>query len=280
MLLFATITSLAAADADAGAWMQGKWMVVSMASKPATTGGTTNSSMTMKPKPGAVVMEIGPQAITTTVRMPPAGKTMKREAGYVVDQAATDSLTIRVTPKGPGGQATVTVVKRQGANLVLEDDRSTTILQPYDAALVAKQELLEQQGAKPVAAVKDQPLTGRIAGQDWTPIVCRRSRIQLDESGKHIRVEAATEASKGFAPGTKPKLMIKLPTTVGVYPLGPNFNITVFTPPSDNQVLVDGVLHVTKVSEGAIEFSLSAHDDEGNEVNGRMTADVSPLGEP
>jgi hypothetical protein len=130
--------------------------------------------------------------------------------------------------------------------------------------------------AKPAAA-KDQPLTGRVAGQEWTPIVCRRARAQFDESGKSIRVDASAEVIKSFAVGTKPKLMIKLPTAVGTYPLSATFSVTMFIPPHQNQVLHQGVIRVTTVSDTSIKFSIEASDDRGIEVAGGMTADITPL---
>ncbi|MBA3684079.1 MAG: hypothetical protein H0W72_02420 [Planctomycetes bacterium] len=281
-LLLLSVTALWAATdaAKPGAWIEGRWMVVSVASAPGAAGGGAKDNMTMRPKPGAMTIEFSATTMTSSFRKPPKGEVVKRASPYRIEQATADSLTMHVTGPGADAKATVVAVKRDGANLVLTDERSITTLQPYDEAAVAKQAALEQAAARPAAAVKDQPLTGRLGGNDWTPILCRRAHFQLDETGKRIRVEALAEKLEGFEPGTKPKLLLSLPTTVGEYPLSGTFNVTAFIPPSQNDVLVDGILRVTAVDDAAIHFSISAHDDEGNEINGVMVADISPLPAP
>jgi len=281
LLLLATIACLTGAE---GGWIQGRWMVTSIASKPAPGEPESTSGMTMTPEPGAMAIEITPTEMISTMRMPSGAEPRSYTSTYVVEQAAPERLTLRITrphPAGEGSTISHVQVERSGTGLTFTDERSISILQPWDAAAVAKHAAeVAAEGARPVAAIADAPLSGTINGEQWTPIVCRRSPFAMDEDGKQIRVQALAEKLVGYAPGTKPKLMISLPTTPGDYPLGPKLNVTIFTPPTKNQVLAKGMLRVVAVTDSTIEFGLSARDGRGNEVNGTMIADISPLPAP
>lgn len=280
LLLFISAPSLTAAE---GAWLEGRWMIVSVAAKPEAGGPGATGGMTMNPKPGTMLIEIKGLVMTTSMRMPPKGELRTFASTIAIEQATADSLTMRVTRpdmNGAPGAVSAMAVRRDGAGLVFTDARSVTTLQPWDEAAVEKQAAADVEDAKPAAAIEDRPLSGTVDGQPWKPIVCRRSHFQSEEGGERIRVNASEENLVGFDPGTKPKLILSLPKTPGDYPLGPNFNLTMFTPPSSNTVLVNGLLRVVTVSDTAIEFSVSARDGDGIEINGTMVADISPLPAP
>ena len=280
-LLLVTTVSLAAADAG---WLEGRWMVVSIGSKPAAGEPASTGGMTMEPEPGAMAIEIRGNEMISSMRVPARPEPHRFTSTYVVEQATPDRATLSVTrpnPRGGGSAVTKVLVERRGAGLILTDEHSVTTVQPWDADAVAKHVAeVAAEAAQPAAAIADRPLSGTVNGEPWSAIVCRRSPFPMEEDGKRIRVQALAEKLVGYAPGTKPKLMISLPTTPGDYPLGPKLTITIFTPPTKNQVLAKGTLRVISVTDSAIEFALSARDGRGNEVNGTMIADITPQPAP
>lgn len=273
LLLIATtlLGQLAAADLT----ITGKWMVTKFSSVPAQDEKTT-TKISAKCPPGALTIEIGDGTFTSTMAMFPGKKPSVQTMTYTVAERTADSLTILVkSRRNEAGEKTI--VRRDGAGLIMTDSANITTMVPYDAAAVEKERKRVEEGEKPADPLKDQPLAGHLQGAAWKPIVCRRSTFQFDQKGETIRVDVLAEKVDRNAADTLPKLILKLPIKPGDYPLGPTFNLTVVIPPSQNIPLTNGTLSVYKVTDTTIEFGLTARGEDGDVLNGKMSADVSPV---
>jgi hypothetical protein len=107
-------------------------------------------------------------------------------------------------------------------------------------------------------------------------VECKRSQFQSDSKSERVSVRVTADKPKSYQPSEKPALLVDLPTKVGEYPLSGLFNVTAFLPPSRNIALINGTLVIYQASDSSIEFGLTARGLDGNEVNGRMVADISP----
>lgn len=52
--------------------------------------------------------------------------------------------------------------------------------------------------------------------------------------------------------------------------------MTFVTPPSDNNISIDGVLNVTALSSTSVTFGILARAGTGNEINGTVTTQLCP----
>lgn len=259
-----------------GTWMAEEGWSKEPAGKAPANGA--NGKSRLRYPPGLLVIELGVGTMTTTFLKPPTMTPKVTVTTYSVVQASDTSVTILVVgaPEKDGKKVHIT---KDGTALIFIDDQSVTRMVPYDALAVAAERKRVEDGKKPADALKDQPLAGRLNGAEWTSSRARRSHFQFDDTKKTIRVNVTVDQPKGFEPSAHPSLILTLPIVPGEYPLSATFNVTRFVPPGSNTVIANGTLVVYRVTEAAIEFGLSARGEDGDVINGRMTADIRPVGD-
>lgn len=272
MACFCSLACLPAADLV----ITGTWMAQEISSGGGTGEGKSSGKFSMRCKPGFMTIEIGDGTLKTSLAMPSRPAEVKTST-YTVQSRSADRVAITVIdPTGKKPPKPTELVK-DGPGLTITGDGAVMKVVPYDAAAIAAEQKRQSDAEQPAEPLKDAPLSGHLGGADWTPVLARRSSFQFDKTGKRIRVEVTADKPKGFEPSAKSSLILNIPTTVGEYPLGNTFNITAYTPPSTNAMIANGILTVYSVSDTAIAFGLTARGEDGDVVNGRMTADVSPL---
>lgn len=259
----------------------GKWMAEESWSKePAgkAPAGAANGKSRLRYPPGLVVIDLSFDTMTTTFLKPPTMEPKVTTATYTIVQASETSVSILVVePLQKDGKKIF--ITKDGTALILADDHTVTRVVPYDPVAVAAERKRVEDGGKPADPLKDQPLAGRLRGAEWIPSRGRRSHFQFDDTGKTIRVNVTVDQPKGFEPSAHPSLILTLPIVPGEYPLSATFNVTRYVPPGSNTVIANGTLVVYRVTEAAIEFGLSARGKDGDVINGRMTADIRPVGD-
>ena len=178
------VSHLAAADLA----ITGKWMVSGFTSTTTGMDGKKLGQSTMHIRPGVIAMEIGEKDMTTTVSMIPGQPPQVLQMPYTVQKKSETSMTILlVTPHDKTPKTTV--ITQEGSGLTLTDDTTTTTVVPYDPAAITAEQKRVEEGNKPADSLTNHSLSGHLNGADWTPIACRRSSFQFDETGKHIRVD-------------------------------------------------------------------------------------------
>lgn len=129
--------------------------------------------------------------------------------------------------------------------------------------------------------IKAATPTGTFEGKAWT-----MAKATVTKEGDRLSVQLFSEAVEDcaeFAPSgsTAGYLLWSMPAQVGKRPLQlsltdlsstENQTITFVTPPSSNNISVDGIINVMELTDTSVTFGFIAEAGEGNAVNGTVTA--------
>jgi hypothetical protein len=203
------------------------------------------------------------------------------EEAYTVQDHSADTVTIAIGDPKIKSELKTCIFKRKGSGMIMSDDRSSTTLVPSDPVAIAavKKRLLD--AARPAEPLADRPLSGVMTkGVAWLPILARRSEFQFDVTGTKIDVDITADRPKNSENNSQPTVRLAMPTTVGEYPFGRRFNMTVNIPKQGDVWIINGTLVVYKASATSVSFGLTARGPDGIVINGKMTADISPLPSP
>ena len=117
-----------------------------------------------------------------------------------------------------------------------------------------------------------KPLSGKIGGQDW--VIKNADHRIIDFGGKKAnRISLYTENCDVEYTGEckLPKLIVSNLNFEGD---GGNFsvreNITIHTPPSNNQIISKGSYRITPLNDGTTKLEISFNHDEQNHLNGAV----------
>lgn len=237
----------------------------------------TQSKSSLKCKPGFMSIEIGSNTWKSALSLPPDRSPKIKEYTYAIQKHSTDNISIIITdPKQQDSPQNYDITKNE-ESLSIKGDGSILKVIPYDQSAVASEINRQKEASRPADPIKEQPLTGTINQELWMPILARRSAFQPNENNETIRVEITIDKPILHYPSKHSSLIVELPTQTGEYPFSNSFNITFYTPPSRNKIVVNGILAIYKVTDTVIEFGLTARGEDGLIFNGKMTADVSQL---
>lgn len=113
-------------------------------------------------------------------------------------------------------------------------------------------------------------ISGKFNGKPWTGKYAYLNMFN-DDNDKHYSVEICAEKEDNkYKRMSLQKLDIKLPKKAGVYKLGPQFNMTFFTPPGSNAIAMEGSMTVEKKGD-AFVVKLSVRKDDENNLSGSFT---------
>lgn len=126
-------------------------------------------------------------------------------------------------------------------------------------------------------AFTDQPLQGKINGEPWQAHHVNRAVYDFGtRKSEHVKIVSEPCQDQWCNGLTSPSLLISNLDYSGA---GGNFNartnITIFTPPSTNQIISDGSYRITNTEDGQTSLEISFHKDAGNFVNGHITLSES-----
>jgi len=133
--------------------------------------------------------------------------------------------------------------------------------------------------------IKAEAPAGTFEGKPWT---MKHATVQKSGGDLNVRLFAEeVESCATFPPSgsTTGYIMWTMPAQVGKRPLQlsltdlsstDNQTITFVTPPSSNNISVDGVINVTALTDTSVTLGFIAEAGEGNEVNGTLTATLCP----
>jgi hypothetical protein len=275
--VFVLATCVSVADA-ADLVFTGTWMATQSRDKDADPADAT---VFTRYRPGEIVIVIAQGTVkTTTWRQQertmgwPADTSNKT---YTVDEVTADhaKLTANDTNFIKPHPKPLTITAHPPGIEITDDDLVTTCI-PVDAAAIAKEDLRYTAAAAPADPLLDQPLAGRIAGVAWKPIRARRCDEPAGKPDDPITIEVTPDIPPKNENDQQPHLLFRMPVKPGTYPLDGNTNITVIHG-NDQIPTMNGTLVVYSVTAAAIAFGLTIRGLDDTVINGRMTADVSPI---
>ena len=122
---------------------------------------------------------------------------------------------------------------------------------------------------------EDKPLSGTINKKPWTFVKSHSRDInwgtKVTTSTSLYAEDCDTELSGGC---TLPSLIISnLDLTGSGGNLGAKENITIHTPPGDNEVISQGSYRVTPIENNKVKLELTFQNDDGNTVSGFILID-------
>lgn len=138
-------------------------------------------------------------------------------------------------------------------------------------------------GQKPIRqychSFKDQPMQGVLNGEAWSADHINR---QMFDFGTHkkasLKIVPQPCSDERCHDLTTAQITISNLNWDGT---GGNFsakeNITIFTPPSTNEVITDGSYRISKTTEGLAKLELSFKQDESTRINGYVVFDQNYL---
>ncbi|MEW6997228.1 hypothetical protein AADZ86_05965 [Colwelliaceae bacterium BS250] len=150
-----------------------------------------------------------------------------------------------------------------------------------DMMATMKGEFKAMKEAKPLKKYcydfEDKPLSGQLNGKPWAYVKSHAREINW---GTNITTSIslyAEDCDMEYSGGcTLPNLNIsnlKLDTDGGNF--GPRENMTIHTPPGDNETISQGSYRLTNVENNKVKVELSFKADNGNYVNGYVLLDQS-----
>lgn len=133
--------------------------------------------------------------------------------------------------------------------------------------------------------IKAEAPTGTFGGKAWT-----MTHATVQKSGGDLNVHLFAEPVENcaeFPPdnSTTGYIMWNMPAQVGKRSLqlsltdlssDENQTITFVTPPSSNNISVDGIINVTELTDTTVKLGFIAEAGEGYEVNGTISATLCP----
>lgn len=123
--------------------------------------------------------------------------------------------------------------------------------------------------------------TGQINGTPWTMTKASVKRTGMDGGTLDVKLFGIDVADCATSSQDAGYIIFNMPAAVGKRTLklslsdlgGPdNQTITFVTPPSSNNIAVDGVLNVTDLTETSVTMGLLAKGGKTTDVNGTFTA--------
>ncbi len=137
----------------------------------------------------------------------------------------------------------------------------------------------------PTAEIKtDQVPTGTFEGAAWA---MTKATISVDGDRLSVKMFSDPAVADCAFSSTDDSgyLLFSMPTTLGHRRLQldlldwedpANQTVTFVTPPSSNNISVDGILNLTELTETSVTLGLIARAGEGNELNGTVTTTLCP----
>lgn len=133
--------------------------------------------------------------------------------------------------------------------------------------------------------IKPDAPTGNINSQAWTMVKATVSKSGTDALSVHLFGESVADCAD-FPPqeSNLGYIIFNVPAKVGKRPLQLSFDfsdpdnqtITFVTPPSNNNIAVDGILNITALSDTSVTMGLLAKAGTGYDVNGTFTTAICP----
>lgn len=123
--------------------------------------------------------------------------------------------------------------------------------------------------------------TGQIGGTPWTMTKANVKRGGADGGRLDVKLFGSDVADCAFSAADAGYIIFNMPAAVGARPLQlslseldspDNQTITFVTPPSSNNIAVDGVLNLTELTATSVTLGVLAKGGKTTDVNGTFTA--------
>jgi hypothetical protein len=126
--------------------------------------------------------------------------------------------------------------------------------------------------------IADGPLSGKIAGADWTFVTGWTDDFLSDEEGFFTSLYDIETEACGVSPDTDWLLLLDVPTEPGEYELSFSQNVTFAWGDNNNNIATIGRMVVERVTDEEVDVGLYAifGSDPDFEVSGHFTASVCP----
>ena len=126
--------------------------------------------------------------------------------------------------------------------------------------------------------ISSQPLSGKLGGQPWT--LGTGETNSLSSTTSQYWVDAYAESftpCTGSEPTSADRIIMKLPTAIGTYPLSFNFNQTFYVAANnENFVATSGEIDITDITATTITGGAKFAYDADNSIDGQFQTTICP----